>query len=46
MFVSVRDCSLNVSPVGTKNWKQFEEKFVSLNKDNSILLENIEAIKT
>ena len=36
-FVSVRDCSLNVSPLGTKNWKQFEDRFASLNTDNHIL---------
>ena len=45
MHVSIRDCSISVSPLGKKNYKQFEEKFVELNKDNCILKENIEAIK-
>jgi phosphomannomutase len=42
---SVRECSLSVSPVGKKDYKQYEEKFSALNVDNCILNENIEAIK-
>ena len=45
MNVSIRDCSLSVSPLGKKNYKQYEDEFVAVNVDNCILKENIERIK-